>query len=76
MNVESILRDLWPIVKPRAAAALARGLQALAAKWHGVLSDADALNLAVMVTNLLEELLTDPPVEDAALVQAAAERLA
>ena len=62
MNLENLLKALWPLLKPRLAALLAK---LLTDKLPQINQD-EALKLAVLLLGFVEQLWSDPP--DQALV--------
>lgn len=71
MNILSMLKKLWPLLKPRVVAVLATQIKALAARTHVTLSDTEALEIAVLVVRLLEDLIDRDDAADPLVAQAA-----
>ena len=57
MNLESLLKALWPYLKPQLAAVLAKLLR----EKIPAISEPDALKLAVLLLGFVESLWLDPP---------------
>ena len=72
MNLEAILRRLWPILKPRVIVALTRLIQRIAPD----VPDAEAADIAIFIVGLVEGLLpAELPPADATLLASVTARL-
>jgi len=55
--METLIRRLWPLVKPRVTALIAAQLIRLAARGHVTLGQDEAIALAVLIVAQVEDLL-------------------